>query len=289
MLLASAPAPPDASRGGPDRGVLGREGDLKGCHGERRAAMGIAAHMTDHDPSDKNIPGHEPETTDSPLAAWSALRHWPALGAIAGLCFFGLLASMYDEFYREFGITSADVGMSYSDTLTRSWGFIITVAASLALGVTATLFVCKLILKCNDQRDRRIDQLPGWAYFIALCIIFGILIIAGLIGEHFMQNAGERGADVRAVDALRVKGLMFFDVRAQPVTEIVAVTEPPTVIPVRGLTFLGNNDRSFVLYCKADKRILKISMERFTLRTSTPRSQGKQEGRDCGKRAAMNP
>ncbi|MEV4916411.1 hypothetical protein AB0K47_06315 [Streptomyces tirandamycinicus] len=245
--------------------------------------------MTDsHDSAQGGGPKHGRHSSDSSLGAWAAVRHWSAIGAIAGLCFFGLLAVMYDEFYREFGITSADVALSYSDTLAHSWGFVITVAVALTIGVSLILWAWQQIIKRKHGRDCRIGQLPAPAYLTALAAIFAIFICAGLVGEHFMEAAGRRGAAGQPVSGLRL-GLVFFDVRAQPVTEISSVAESPVTIPTRGLTFLGKSGRSFVLYCTADDQILRISMERFTLRTSPHHGLKESESRDCGTAATRSP
>ncbi|MGW7363486.1 hypothetical protein ACWGI8_08670 [Streptomyces sp. NPDC054841] len=244
--------------------------------------------MTDsHDSAQGDGPKHGRQSSDSPLSAWAALRHWSAVGAIAGLCFFGLLAAMYDEFYTEFGITSVDVELSYSDTLTRSWGFIITVAVALTVGISMVLWIWKKILKRKHGRDCKVDQLPIPAYFTALAAVFAILICAGLVGENFMEAAGKRGAAGQPVTGLRL-GLLFFDVRAQPVAEIVSVASSPVNIPTQGLTFLGKSGRSFVLYCTVDGQILRISMERFTLRTSTHQALRESGSKDCGNAAARH-
>jgi predicted heme/steroid binding protein len=232
-------------------------------------------------------PDHGRHSSDSTLSAGVALRHWSAVGAIAGLCFFGLLAAMYDEFYTEFGITSTDVELSYSDTLTRSWGFIIAVAVALAVGISVVLWIWKRILKRKHGKDCKIDQLPVPAYLTALAAIFAILICAGLVGENFMEAAGKRGAAGQPVTGLRL-GLLFFDVRAQPVAEIVSVASSPVTIPTRGLTFLGKSGRSFVLYCTVDGQILRLSMERFTLRTSTHQALRESGSRDCGTAVTRN-
>ncbi|MEU6089011.1 hypothetical protein ABZ865_19740 [Streptomyces sp. NPDC047085] len=237
-----------------------------------------------HDSAQGGGPQQGRHSSDSSLDAWAALRHWSALGAIAGLCFFGLLAAMYDEFYTEFGITSTDVELSYSDTLTRSWGFIITVAVALTVGISGVLWVWKRILKKKHGRDCKIDQLPGPAYLSALAAIFVILICAGLIGESFMEAAGKRGAAGQPVTGLRL-GLLFFDVRAQPVAELVSIASNPVTIPTQGLTFLGKSGRSFVLYCTVDGQILRVSMERFTLRTSTHQALRKTGAKNCGNAA----
>ncbi|MFF4036832.1 hypothetical protein [Streptomyces sp. NPDC001816] len=244
--------------------------------------------MTDRrDSVQGDEPKHGRHSSDSSLSAWVALRHWSAVGAIAGLCFFGLLAAMYDEFYTEFGITSGDVELSYSDTLTRSWGFIITVAVALAVGISVVLWIWKNILKGKHGRDCKIDELPLPAYFTALAAIFAILISAGLIGEHFMEAAGKRGAAGQPVTGLRL-GLLFFDVRAQPVAEIVSVASSPVTIPTQGLTFLGKSGRSFVLYCTLDGQILRISAERFTLRTSTRQALREPGSKGCGNAATRD-
>jgi hypothetical protein len=201
-------------------------------------------------------------------------EHYGTVVAGLALVFFGWLAAMYDEFYREFDISAADVGMSYTDTLTRSWGAIILLALSLAFVISAAriyLFVAKYRRwKRGDvtaQRPKLVNppHPPGRIYVL---MIFIVLVIAGLLGDWKMTEYGKSGTAGHSVRPPRFYALVVFDVRAQPVTEIVSVADSTVRVPATGLTYLGNNDRSFVLYCVRDKKILKISMERFTLRTS---------------------
>ncbi|MHC3389354.1 hypothetical protein ACLQ2E_07800 [Streptomyces lavendulocolor] len=169
--------------------------------------------------------------------------------------------------------------MTYTDTLTRSWGFIIAVASSLIILVATFLHVAKWNLVGGTPR--KIHELPGKIYLAALLLTILFLGAAGYIGGGAMQGAGKSGAEGNPVSALRYAGILFFDVRAIPVEQINTVTEPPVAIPYRGLIFLGNNDRSFVLYCTTDRQILKISMERFTLRTSTSKSTESPSVENC--------
>ncbi|MGW5852377.1 hypothetical protein ACWFQ8_31310 [Streptomyces sp. NPDC055254] len=212
------------------------------------------------------MPERKPRNGD----AHPVVKYFAAFLAFSGLLCFAVLAAMYDIFYRQFGLSATDLGMSYTDTLLHSWGSILLIATILS----AAVWVANMIAPCiRNRKGKEVDpEQPFYkrplhwvhaALLLATLSIFGICCGLKVHDKSIDAEAGE------AVRPLRLwNSLLMVDIRAQPVTEIVAVTEEDTAIPVAGFTYLGNYDRSFVLYCTDDGKILKISMERFTLRTS---------------------
>ena len=200
--------------------------------------------------------------------------------AAAGALCFVLFSACYNIFYRRFGISPPDVDLDYSDILTHSWGF----TAWIGVGFLALVFLLPALrsiwAKATHQEDVKFKLLPHSCHALLLLII---LFVAGFIGINMSTKAADQAEAGLAVRPLRDPlGLMLLDVRAQPVSEIVSVTEAKTRIPTPGLTYLGNSDRSFVLYCIRDQKILKISMERFVLRTSPFNEKASKDGKTCG-------
>ena len=202
--------------------------------------------------------------------AHPVVKYFAAFLAFSGLLCFAVLAAMYDIFYRQFGLAATDIGMSYTDTLLHSWGSILLLAATLSAAVWVANTTAPYIRKRKGwevDREQPFYKRPlHWVHAALLLLtlsIFGIFCGLKVYDKSIDAKAGE------AVRPLRLwHVLLLVDIRAQPVTEIVAVTEEDTTIPVAGFTYLGNYDRSFVLYCTDDGEVLKISMERFALRTS---------------------
>jgi hypothetical protein len=206
--------------------------------------------------------------------------------AAAGALCFVLFSACYNIFYRRFGISPPDVDLGYSDIVTHSWGF----TAWIGVGFLVLVFLPPTLrfiwAKATHKEDAKFKLLPHSCHALLLLVT---LLVAGFIGINMSTNAADQAEAGWAVRPLRDPyfGLMLLDVRAQPVSEIVSVTEAKTRIPTPGLTYLGNSDRSFVLYCIRDNRILRISMERFALRTSPFTDKASKYGKSCGPAVAV--
>jgi hypothetical protein len=179
--------------------------------------------------------------------------------------------------------------MTYSDTVAHSWGFITLIGVGFCLLIFTWPVVRFLWFRFKRRQDVKVKPLSHiWNGFALLFT----LVLAGWFGAVITIGDAEAAKSGEAVRPIRdpVLKMMLLDVRAQPVMEIVSVTEAKTTISTAGLTYLGNYDRSFVLYCVRDGRILKISMERFVLRTSpfesTPAAGA---GKTCGKARRVDP
>jgi hypothetical protein len=206
--------------------------------------------------------------------------------AVAGALCFVLFSTCYGIFYRRFGISPPDVDLGYSDIVTHSWGSIAWIGVALFV-LTFLLPILHLAWdRIKGKESPELQLLPHWCN---AAILLATLSAAGLIGVYMITDAADQAEDGWAVRPVRDPyfGLMLLDVHAQPVSEIVSVTEAKTRIPTPGLTYLGNSDRSFVLYCIRDNRILRISMERFALRTSPFTDKASRDGKSCGPAVAV--
>ncbi|MGW0896232.1 hypothetical protein ACWD0G_04430 [Streptomyces goshikiensis] len=221
------------------------------------------------------------------VSVWlHAIDHLAIFVTVVGLLFFGVLSWLYDHFYKAFGVSAPSMGIGYTDTLIGSWGLI---ALVLIIGgiVTPLLYWPLFVTKRRRSIFPRLpwpfmlpeepetDDSKEWErsrrvwLFTSLAVAF--VEIVG-IALFFLVGAVDDGAITakrgESVEPIRFLGSLILDVHAHRVTDIVPVSDiSPASVPAGTFMYLGNSDRSYVLYNILNKRTVRISTERFILTT----------------------
>ncbi|MFF3331274.1 hypothetical protein ACFYWX_17180 [Streptomyces sp. NPDC002888] len=195
--------------------------------------------------------------------------------SISGLFLFVALSEMYDHFYRVFHLSAAAMGVEYSDTLLRSWGFIVVVVAPSG-GIIYLLygFMFKPVPfvmpdegrggdPSGNERERR--TFFGLSTFI---VSFVILTVSFLIVSPVVDERAQEAVKGYRVEPVRFADMVVLDLHATPVKRVSPIAEASQAPVPRGrLIYLGNDDRSYVLYNVDTKDVIRLSAERFILST----------------------
>jgi hypothetical protein len=200
-----------------------------------------------------------------------ALKHAPAVLALAALAIYGYLSICYDAFYGALGINPGDVGLSYAAILARSSGFVI--AASFVI-----LFFLPLLLPSTPpSRPRRYaawvernvppaQRRRGDAVtrFLATALML-------LLFLYVFELAEDAARDVRAGHAVRPLRPPVPDMSI-PLTILAIRADPATVEPAgkpgdspaaarlrgRRLLYLGQAGGTIVFYDAAAQRAVHV-------------------------------
>src|SRR5215218_10370887 len=207
----------------------------------------------------------EEDFTDVPWG--DALKHAPAVLALAALVIYGYLSICYDAFYRALGVDPGDVGLSYAAILARSSGFVI--AACFLLLIAAALLI--------DPPTRAELRHPVAARLISAAA--GLISFASrwlavfVVGTMFLlvfTQAEDAARDVRAGNPVRPLHppsfasipLVILAIRADPATVEPAGKpgDSPAADRLRGrrLLYLGQADGTVVLYDAAAQRAVYV-------------------------------
>ena len=219
-----------------------------------------------------------------PLPWGDALKHAPAVLALAALAIYAYLSLCYDAFYRSLGVDPGDVGLSYAAILARSSGFVI------AASFLVLFFVPVLVPSTPPSRPRRY---AAWvrrqvtpelrrrgdavSRFVATFLIL-------LVFLYVFQLAEDAARDVKAgkpVHPVRppVPGMSI------PLTILAIHADPATVAPAgkpgdspaadrlrgRRLLYLGKAEGTIVLYDAAVQRAVYVSASAVILQVANCR------------------
>ncbi|KPI21712.1 hypothetical protein OV450_7609, partial [Actinobacteria bacterium OV450] len=221
------------------------------------------------------------------VSVWlHALDHLAIFVTVVGLLFFGVLSWLYDHFYKAFGVSTPSMGIGYTDTLIGSWGFIALVL--ITGGIVTPLLYWPLFV--TNRRRSLFPRLP-WPFMLPgepevddskkwersrrvwLCtsLVVAFVEIVG-ISLFFLVGAVNDSAITAKrgefVEPIRFLGWLILDVHAHRVTDIAPVSDiSPASVPAGTFMYLGNSDRSYTLYNISNKRIVRLSTERFVLTT----------------------
>ena len=228
------------------------------------------------------------------------LDHYAVFFAITGLLIFSTLSALSDSFYRRFGISSADVGIGYSDTLSHSWGFTCLIALA-AVPVYLPLYFFYVRNQRNkalleemerklEEEEKKIESLrqglglgpadeprkggkirryriPFLVNVVAVAIY--ILACGTLLFWNQVDMLATRAIAGKTASPIRLGPFLVLNIFADRVTKIAPVANiNASSIPCGTLMYLGISDHAYVLYRKEDKQIIRISVERFVLTTS---------------------
>ncbi|MFD6187225.1 hypothetical protein [Streptomyces goshikiensis] len=252
-----------------------------GCGGKDKTPVAPdepAATGPPHGDQAEPAPGLPPEPRGA--SGWlRALDHFAIFITAAGLAFFVMLSSLYDQFYRAFDLSAPLMGIGYADTLVRSWGFItcITVIALVLIpGLYWLLFRVNWIsfipalpwpfypiqvTPLELEKARKTFFLLATVVFVATTLAIGMLFTMSGVDDR--AERAKRGEPVRPI---RFLGMLILDIyanRADKPTPVAGVE--PTAVPSGPFLYLGNSDRSYVLYSAEPRRVVRLSTERFVL------------------------
>ncbi|CAL9296576.1 hypothetical protein [Streptomyces sp. SudanB52_2052] len=211
---------------------------------------------------------------------------------VAGFAVFVILSMLYEEFYENFGILPSEVGLDYSQTLFRSWGFILLAAGALTFTAflvwATTLLVRRYLRKRRDKEERKSNDdavaterrreqrftrlLKLYAIAMPVAIALEIFIIGGPLAASAIDDrieqrrkGGEAGG---RVDPIRVSHLLIMDIAAYEVESITRSVDGKPISSLNGkkLLLLGTNDGIYILYDTATGAIVKLSAGGSVLR-----------------------
>ena len=108
-----------------------------------------------------------------------------AVVLVSGVVVYGLLATAYDKFYRELGLTPTDVGVQYGRTLAGAAALTVLVVAGLAI-LTGLLFFLirfrpRIMSRWYREVARREAWRASWAWSLALVVGSGV-VVGGVLG-----------------------------------------------------------------------------------------------------------
>ena len=117
-----------------------------------------------------------------------------------GAVVYGLLATAYDKFYAELGLTPADVGTQYGKTLGGATALTILVCMSMALLTFGFDRILGSRRVRNIRRERRQIVIVLWAaatvvLFAGAFALAGLLAAIVLLGAAFVCLGGLIGKD----------------------------------------------------------------------------------------------
>jgi hypothetical protein len=204
-----------------------------------------------------------------------ALKHVPAVIALAALVIYGYLSICYDAFYRALGVDPGDVGLSYAAILARSSGFVLVMSY-------VAVFCLPLLLSSRPpsrprrdaawvERDVKLDVTPAQRRLAErLSRRLVLLLVAALLTSVFFA-AEDAARDVRVGRAVRpmrppVPGVSI------PLTVLAIHADPASVEPAgkfgdspaadrlrgRRLLYLGQEGGTVVLYDAAAQRAVYV-------------------------------
>ncbi|MBM4825005.1 MULTISPECIES: hypothetical protein [Streptomyces] len=214
------------------------------------------------------------------------------LTGIAGFVAFVTLSLLYDEFYENFGILPSDVGLDYSQTLFRSWGFIVLAAISLTLTSVLVFAAFSLFRRRNrrklkkvkgvgqvegagklEERERRFSRILRWqAIAMTVAILVEIAVVGGWLGvrkiDQRIEQRRVKGQLGGEVDPIRFLNLLVMDISAHEVKSLTRTSDGREIpeLAKRKLLYLGTNEGVYVLYDVENGCIVKLSAGGSVLR-----------------------
>ncbi|MEU4211192.1 hypothetical protein AB0F13_14560 [Streptomyces sp. NPDC026206] len=218
-------------------------------------------------------------------------RH-AAYGLIGGLVSYCALSALYDQFYGAFGLTATDMGIGYLDTLSRSWGFILLITLAVALYVFTLSGMGLPISRKRAHNYRNRSKSARWvnAYMhfaqsimewirrnlgvVAAIVAAFALFIALSASSSAVDDRAAATINGNAIKPLQVKlgnhglRIIFLDIHSHHVRMITPAPTPGSVPCCKHLMHLGSSDRTYILYCVDNKRVIRLSIERYVVHTS---------------------
>ncbi|MFI7399245.1 hypothetical protein ACIBW9_01910 [Streptomyces sp. NPDC049541] len=117
--------------------------------------------------------------------------------------------------------------------------------------------------KEEQTRNRRHFFVYATIVVVALIFVISLLIVLPVVdGRAHRVVSGKRVTPVMLFDTV------ILDLHAHPVKRVSAIAEASqSAVPAGRLMYLGNADRSYVLYDVDSKGVVRLSVERFVLST----------------------
>jgi hypothetical protein len=222
-----------------------------------------------------------------PLPWGDALKHAPAVLALAALAIYAYLSICYDGFYRALGVDPGDVGLSYAAILARSSGFVIA-ASFLFLFFVPVLFPAPLPPPSRPRRYaawvRRHQPTPEQRRRAEAVSRFVATLLILLVFLYVFELAEGAARDVKAGKPVRpvrppVPGMSI------PLTILAIHADPATVEPTgkpgaspaadrlrgRRLLYLGQAGGTIVLYDVAAQRAVYVPASAVILQVANCR------------------
>lgn len=234
--------------------------------------------------------GEPPQPAEERASQWLKIfdRH-VAVALVGGIISFCAVSALYDQFYGAFGLTSSDMGLDYKETLIRSWGFIL-------FSVVATMVYVSILWQARRHRHQ---FLWAWKRYVlrqrverpevvddaAFTRNFGFFVLGvglGLawlgswaVGKYYITPRIDDVMNGKSVHPLHLRDdssgwrLIFLDIHSLHVRRVAPVRVPGTAPCCKHLMHIGDSDRTYVLYCVESKQVVRISMERYVIQTSS--------------------
>src|SRR5829696_3166454 len=194
----------------------------------------------------------------------------------AGVVVYGLLATAYDKFYAELGLTPADVGMQYGKTLGGAAALAIVVFV--LMGFTTWAFW--KVLRSERFRKYGFSTAPFIiAAIFALALVAAAFMVSGPLASLVLllalvvlvyglrrRKPTERTATMALAAGAAMGGLVFFSVRAMP-TELEAATKADSAFVAERnghrLRYLGASSGLLVIYDATTQEALILPATQF--------------------------
>jgi hypothetical protein len=190
-----------------------------------------------------------PKETHRGLPWRETLSQAPAVFLAGGVLIYGSQRIFYDRFYGSLGVDPSDVGLSYTETLARSTGFVIislVLLATLAMGIPS--------VERGFRYTMRQDPSEKMSRSAVVVLVLGTALFLGVVGVIPWLGAEEAARDVQAgrpVGPIRY-GLPLIAIHADPVwVEPVGKPGDSTAaerLRGRHLLYLGQSEGTVLLY-----------------------------------------
>jgi hypothetical protein len=191
-----------------------------------------------------------------------------------GVLIYGSQRIFYDRFYGSLGVDPSDVGLSYTETLARSTGFVIV---SLVLLVTVALHMpfVERRFRYAGRQDPTVRRSRG----TIILSVLGTVLFVGVVGVIPWVGAEEAAREVQAgrpVGPIRY-GLPFLAIHADPVwVEPVGKPGDSTAaerLRGRQLLYLGQSEGTVLLYDASFQRAIYVPASSIVLQVANCRAE----------------
>jgi hypothetical protein len=225
------------------------------------------------------------------------VKSMPVALSIAGLVLYGVITVADERFYGALGITSGDIGLSYTNTLVRASGLVIifgVVVAALGLvvaapRVTPTLSLSDLFQGATEQEPERfrvrllatrlkLREMQSYrnaqrrrTYFLSGAFVVLLLLIVLPTLYHIAAQRADLVRSGHSVGPVRLLGLTILPISADPATvQWVSLPDDRDDLPAlpQHLLFLGQAGGMTPLYNPAKGQVLWLPSNSISVRVS---------------------